>query len=215
MHSDAGRDEPGPGLRELDPAAFCAELGALMEVYAAAMHVPPAQLPGRRAVMESHLGHPAFRAIALTAPLEPARPTRLAGDAVAPGTVIAFSYGFHGTGGQWWHDLVRAGVAATAGAAAAEHWLDDSFEVAELHVRPEYHRRGLGRRLLFTLTGGRPERTAVLSTMDLDSPARHLYRGVGFTDLLTGYRFSGADAAYAVMGAALPLSARLLRSRYW
>ena len=49
--------------------------------------------------------------------------------------------------------------------------------------------------------------TAVLSTMDTNSPARRLYRSLGFTDLLTGYRFSGAPVPYAVMGAALPLLA--------
>ena len=72
-------------------------------------------------------------------------------------------------------------------------------------MHPEYQQRGIGRRLLYLLTEGRPERTAVLSTMDANSPARRLYRSLGFTDLLTGYRFSGAPVPYAVMGAALPL----------
>ena len=47
----------------------------------------------------------------------------------------------------------------------------------------------------------------MLSTQDTESRARRLYRGVGFTDLLTGFRFSGAEPPYAVMGAALPLRA--------
>jgi ribosomal protein S18 acetylase RimI-like enzyme len=121
--------------------------------------------------------------------------------------VIAFAYGFHGGRGQWWHDLVRSALVARSGPGAATEWLDDSFEVAEVHVHPEYQRRGIGRRLLFRLTGDRTERTAVLSTMDTNSPARRLYRNLGFTDLLTGYRFSGAPVPYAVMGAVLPLLA--------
>jgi ribosomal protein S18 acetylase RimI-like enzyme len=121
--------------------------------------------------------------------------------------VIAFAYGFHGGSGQWWHDLVRSALISRSGHGAATEWLDDSFEVAEVHVHPEYQRRGIGRRLLYRLTGGRAERTAVLSTMDTNSPARRLYRSLGFTDLLTGYRFSGAPVPYAVMGAALPLLA--------
>ena len=84
-------------------------------------------------------------------------------------------------------------------------WLDDSFEVAELHVRPAYQGMGIGRGLLLRLTSGRSERTAVLSTADAESRARRLYRGVGFTDLLTGFRFSGGEPPYAVMGARLPL----------
>jgi len=123
----------------------------------------------------------------------------------SPGSVIAFAYGFHGGGGQWWHDLVRSALISRSGYDAAIEWLEDSFEVAEVHVHPEHQRRGIGRRLLYGLTGNRAERTAVLSTMDTNSPARRLYRSLGFTDLLTDYRFSGAPVPYAVMGAALPL----------
>ena len=70
---------------------------------------------------------------------------------------------------------------------------------------PEYQRRGIGRRLVLTLTAGRTERTAVLSTQDADSPARRLYRSLGFADLLTGFIFPGGGPPYAVMGAELPL----------
>jgi len=79
------------------------------------------------------------------------------------------------------------------------------MEIAEVHVHPGYHRRGIGRSLVLGLAAGRPERTAVLSTQDAESPARHLYRLLGFTDLLTGYAFPGTPVPYAVMGAALPL----------
>ncbi len=60
--------------------------------------------------------------------------------------------------------------------------------------------------MLLRLTSGRPERTALLSTRDADTPARRLYRGTGFTDLLTAFRFfPGGEPPYAVMGAELPL----------
>ena len=227
MRTNADRGEPWPGLRELDPAAFGADLDALMDVYRAAMGVAAVQLPGRRAIMEAHAANPGFRGLAVTAPPAARGPGRRGGAAwprrhgpvrrddgrprpvsrAAGGTVIAFAYGFHGGRGQWWHDLVRSALISKSGHAAAIEWLDDSFEVAEVHVHPEYQRRGIGRRLLYLLTGGRAERTAVLSTMDANSPARRLYRSLGFTDLLTGYRFSGAPVPYAVMGAALPLLA--------
>ncbi len=63
-----------------------------------------------------------------------------------------------------------------------------------------------GADLLLRLTSGRPERTALLSTRDADTPARRLYRGTGFVDLLTGFHFfPSGEPPYAVMGAELPL----------
>jgi ribosomal protein S18 acetylase RimI-like enzyme len=191
-------DHRGQSLRldELNAAAFGTGLGALVEVYAEAMRVSPAQLPGRRAIMASHAGYPAFRAFVVTL---------LRGNGAETGPIVAFAYGFRGARGQWWHDMVRSALTAAQGSAAADDWLADSFEVAELHVHPRYQRQGIGRWLLCHLTGRRAERTAVLSTMDTESPARRLYRSLGFRDLLIDYRFSGADAPYAVMGATLPL----------
>ena len=217
MRTDAGCCESSPRLNEIDAAAFSAGLGELINVYAAAMRVPAGQLPGRRAIMAAHAGHPAFRAITVTLPASPASGTAppapgsgaAAGTGSLPGaatsSVAAFGYGFRGATGQWWHDMVRTALTARAGTAAATAWLGDSFEIAELHVRPEHQRRGIGRQLLFRLTEGRTERTAVLSTMDTESGARRLYRSLGFTDLLTGYRFIPSDVPYAVMGVTLPL----------
>jgi ribosomal protein S18 acetylase RimI-like enzyme len=105
----------------------------------------------------------------------------------------------------------RSAAAASAveyaGGAAPGTWLDDSFEVAELHVLPAWQGKGIGRSLLVSLASGRQERTAVLSTADAPTRARRLYRGLGFTDLLTDFRFSGSEPPYAVMGALLPLAA--------
>ena len=120
--------------------------------------------------------------------------------------MAGFIYGFTGRPGQWWHDTVATAL-ASLDPSAATAWLADSFEVAELHVLPAYQGRGIGRRLLLDLTGGRPERTALLSTQDAESPARQLYRSAGFADLLAGFYFSGGDSPYAVMGATLPLRA--------
>ncbi len=72
---------------------------------------------------------------------------------------------------------------------------------------PPWQGKGIGRSLLLSLASGRPERTAVLSTADAPTRARRLYRGLGFTDLLTDFRFSGSEPPYAVMGALLPLAA--------
>jgi ribosomal protein S18 acetylase RimI-like enzyme len=186
--------------RELGPREFRGAIRALVAVYAAAMSPPDRSLSGREAIMDRHAASPGFRG--LTAQVN--------------GQLAGFTYGFHGESGQWWHDMVAAALATRSGTGvtAAEYaeveapgaWLDDSFEIAELHVLPSWQGQGIGRSLLLSLTSGRPERTAVLSTADAPTKARRLYRGVGFTDLLTDFRFSGSEPPYAVMGALLPLS---------
>ena len=200
MRTNTGRHESWPTLVELDTTAFGTQLDALMEVYAAAMKVPAFQIPGRRAVMNAHVINPRFRAIAVTAPSGSVLGGTRGGDAI-----VAFAYGFHGSRGQWWHDLVRSALTVASGTGTASAWLDDSFEVAEVHVRPEYQKRGIGRQMVARLTRGLTERTAVLSTMDAETTARRLYRSLGFPDLLTRYQFAGVAETYAVMGAALPL----------
>ena len=184
--------------RELGPREFRGAIHALVAVYAAAMNPPDRTLSGREAIMDRHAASPGFRGLT----------------ALVDGRVAGFTYGFHGENGQWWHDMVAAALATRSGSACAAAlgdteapcaWLDDSFEIAELHVLPSWQGRGIGRSLLLTLAAGRPERTAVLSTADAPTRARRLYRGVGFTDLLTDFRFSGGEPPYAVMGATLPL----------
>ena len=193
--------------RELRPREFRAAIRALVGVYAEAMNPPDRTLSGREAIMDRHAASPGFRG--LTAHVD--------------GRLAGFTYGFHGENGQWWHDMVAAALATRSvpGVCGGEYtgddapgaWLDDSFEVAELHVLPPWQGKGIGRSLLLSLTSGRPERTAVLSTADAPTRARRLYRGLGFTDLLTDFRFSGSEPPYAVMGAPLPLPATVTLPR--
>ena len=172
----------------------------MLDVYASAMEPPDEQLPGRHTIMERHTSYPGFRAF--VAEGRGALP-------LLAGSVRGFAYGFHGARGQWWHDVVFQALGDREGPEHAESWLGDTFEVAELHVRPEAQGRGLGRGLLSALCEDRPERTVVLSTLDRrpDTPARSLYRSVGMVDLLTDFEFPGGGPRYAVMGGALPLAA--------
>ncbi len=183
-------------LFELGPAEFLGEIDVMLDIYADAMDADAGLLPGRRELMRRHAGYPGFRALEILA--APSGPGRRA-------EVLGFSYGFHGQPGQWWYDAVSAVLARTLGAELAGQWLADSLEVAEVHVRSDEQRRGLGTRMLTALTAGRPERTAMLSTPDRDTTARRLYRRMGFTDLVTGYSFPGGSPPDAVMGAVLPL----------
>ena len=141
--------------------------------------------------MERHTGNPAFQAVAA-----------MAGSS---DQVVAFAYGFRGAPGQWWHDVVRTGITAKSGPSAATAWLDDVMEIAEVHVHPGYQARGIGRDMLLSLTAGREERVALLSTRDAPTRAKRLYQRLGFAELLTQFAFPGGGPPYAVMGALLPL----------
>ncbi len=186
-----------PRLTDLRPDAFLGELDLLVAIYASAMEADPALLPGRRELMRRHAEYPGFRALHASAPGP--------GPGPGPEQVVGFAYGFHGAHGQWWYDAVWSALSRSAGTAAAVGWLADCVEVAEVHVRKDHQRAGLGTAMLLTLTAGRPERTAVLSTPDRETTARRLYRRLGFRDLLTGYCFPGGSPPYALMGAVLPL----------
>jgi ribosomal protein S18 acetylase RimI-like enzyme len=189
--SKLARVRRAPLVTELSPSDFVWRLDQLIAVYVAAMRPSAELLTGRKAIMAGHAANPGFRALAV-----------IDGGSGEP---VGFGYGFHGAAGQWWHDTVDRALAAAHGEQAAAAWLEDSFEVAELHVTPEYQGRGIGTDVLHRLVSERSERTALLSTPDTESRARRLYRSSGFTDLLTGFLFPGGDPPYAVMGAALPL----------
>lgn len=177
-------------LRRAGPEPFVEVLDTVIEIYTEAMNPPREQLAGRRSIMQNHATYPDFTCILAE--------HRNDG-------IVGFAYGFHGGPGQWWHDVVRRALAERAGERAALEWLGDSFEVAEIHIRPAHQNRGLGRRLLRTLVEGRPERSAVLSTHDQPTAARHLYAELGFVDLLPAFVFPGGYEHYAIVGAPLPL----------
>jgi len=184
-------------LSDLGPREFLGEIDVLVGIYADAMDADAGLLPGRKELMRRHAGYPAFRALQALAAMP--------GERDGSGGVLGFSYGFHGQPGQWWYDAVSAALSRAIGPMLTAGWLADCLEVAEVHVRKEQQRRGIGTGLLTALTAGRPERTALLSTPDRESTARRLYRRMGFRDLLTGYSFPGGSPPYALMGAVLPL----------
>ncbi|MFC7330336.1 GNAT family N-acetyltransferase [Marinactinospora rubrisoli] len=180
-------------LWELAAPAFVRALPALLEVYRAAMDPPRDQLTGRRAIMERHAGHPRFRSFTAVR--------------TSDGNAVGFGYGFHGRHGQWWHDVISDEL-RRRDPEAERRWFGDAFEIAELHVLPEWQGRGIGRRILEALTADRPEPTAVLSTHSGPTRAQALYRSCGFTEVLTDFRFPGSpDQPFTIMAAPLPLPA--------
>jgi GNAT superfamily N-acetyltransferase len=118
----------------------------------------------------------------------------------ADGRAVGFCYTYHGTAGQWWHDIVTARLHA----AGAEDWMVDCREIVELHVRPDWQGRGLGRRLLRDVLRRAAERTVVLSALDdpvsRTDRARSLYASEGFVALLSDFTFPGSPLVYAILG---------------
>lgn len=115
------------------------------------------------------------------------------------GRLIGFGYGYTSVAGQWWHDLVRRAI----GRSRAD-WLDDSFELSELHVSPASQGHGVGEQILRSLADDLPHRSMVLSTPEGDNRAWRLYRRVGFVDLARNHLFPGDHRPFAVLGARLP-----------
>jgi GNAT superfamily N-acetyltransferase len=153
-------------------------------VYGDAFAEPPYSDPDRgqevrRRIREVHFHREEYRAYAA-----------VLDDAVVAG----MTYGYRGRKGQWWHDEVRKRLSRQA----YREWLSDCFELVELAVAPAWQGHGIGSALIGHLLQDRPERTSVLSTR-LDSRAHHLYRRLGFEEILT-MPFVEDGALFYIMG---------------
>jgi ribosomal protein S18 acetylase RimI-like enzyme len=164
----------------IDADEFGELVDAAADVYGAAMQRGGDMVVQRRDIMAGHVDRRGF----------------VAAVAREDDALVGFGYGYHGRPGEWWHDV----VAAALGREAARTWLSEAFELAELHVDPDRQGVGVGRQLIDTLLGATSRPTVVLSTHDRESPARSLYRSVGFVDLLRDFRFPGSSEVYAVLG---------------
>ncbi len=112
------------------------------------------------------------------------------------GPLVGFVYGFTCLPGQWWHDQVALHMSE----AQRARWLSDAFEVTELAVLPSHQGRGIGGQLHDRVLLGLPQRTAVLSTMQVETAAMGLYRKRGWQTLVTDFLFSGAVRFYVILG---------------
>lgn len=171
------------------PQDFDRHLDGVVEVYRLAMGYASEVLYGRRAYMAEHARRPGFRAVA---------------SLDERGSVLGFGYGYPSTPGQWWHDQVRAAIPRPQRAG----WLEDCFEVVELHVRPSAQGHGLGATQLRMLLEMATARTVLLSTPEADerqSRAWRLYRRFGFVDVLRHFRFPGDARPFGILGRTLPL----------
>lgn len=189
MTPSAGEAAPGAQDIAVGPLDLAAWVDEALAVQALAFGLTDEEIGVRRHIVLRHLAQPGARALGA-----------ISGD----GRLVGFVYGMPNDRAQWWSSVVEPYLRTTGN----EEWLDDSFTITELHVLPTHQGRGIGRRLITTLTDAAAEPRSILSAIDTDSPARTLYRKLGYHDLARRVLFPSAPCPYAVMGARLPLLRR-------
>jgi ribosomal protein S18 acetylase RimI-like enzyme len=101
----------------------------------------------------------------------------------------------------WWRHHVRPALAM----AENLHWLDNAFELAELHVHPDVQGIGVGSALLSAAEHAIDQDRIVLSTNAIDNwRAREFYRRRGFRTLTPPVRWLGLDLRIYVLGREIP-----------
>ncbi|GAB3298602.1 GNAT family N-acetyltransferase [Parasphingorhabdus pacifica] len=98
---------------------------------------------------------------------------------------------------EWWPHRVGPALAATEN----EHWLEDAFEVAELHVHPEAQACGVGTGLIDEAVRRIDNPRMVLSTNAIENRrAREFYRRRGFRTLTGPFQWLGLPLRILVLG---------------
>ncbi|WP_329174134.1 GNAT family N-acetyltransferase [Streptomyces sp. NBC_01477] len=165
---------------------LAAHVDEALAVQALAFGLGPEEVAIRRQIVLRHLACPGARALAART-----------GD----GRLVGFVYGLPNDRTHWWSSVVQPYLRREGN----DGWLDESFVITELHVLPDFQSRGIGRRLITAITDTAAEPRSILSAIDGDTPARRLYRALGYRDLARPVHFPSASRPYAVMGAPLPL----------
>jgi ribosomal protein S18 acetylase RimI-like enzyme len=172
------------------PCELAAHVDEALAVQAVAFGLGPEEVAIRRQIVLRHLACPGARS--------------LAAFATRSGRMVGFVYGMPNDRAHWWSSVVQPYLREQGN----DGWLDGSFVITELHVLPGFQGRGIGRRLITDISDTASEPRSILSAIDGDSPARHLYRSLGYRDLARPVHFPSATRPYAVMGAPLPLLRR-------
>ncbi|MEU4798504.1 GNAT family N-acetyltransferase [Streptomyces sp. NPDC023327] len=174
----------------IGPIDLAARVDEALDVQAHAFGLSDEEVAVRRQIVLRHLTYRGARSFGATTPDD---------------RLVGFVYGMPNDRHHWWSTVVEPYLRGRD----LDDWLDDSFVITELHVRPGHQNLGIGRALITTITEGAAEPRSILSAIDVESPARGLYRSLGYTDLARRVLFPSAAKPYAVMGAPLPLPRRV------
>jgi ribosomal protein S18 acetylase RimI-like enzyme len=201
-----------PVVVDLSARDLRARLPDALGVYVAAMDYPPGTERHRAPTWAEHITRAGWQAVAALLP------DRAGAVDIFTSPMVAIGYGYRGAAHQWWHQQVYNGMRRTGWSARETHeLLGNYFEVTELHVRPTCQGRGIGETLLTRLLSNRTERSALLSTPEIDEEnnrAWRLYRRFGFTDVIRRFTFAGDRRPFAILRCELPLSAPTLWDSY-
>ncbi|MGW7351214.1 GNAT family N-acetyltransferase [Streptomyces sp. NPDC054784] len=186
MRPFSGHHAPDPREITVGPLDLAARVDDALAVQALAFGLTDDEIAVRHHIVLRHFAAPSTRALGAT---------------TEEGRLVGFVYGMPNDRTQWWSTVVHPYLRQEGN----DGWLSDSFVVTELHVHPAFQHRGVGRRLITELVAAATEPRSLLSALDRESPARALYRSLGYHDLARRVRFPSAPSPYAVMGAWLPL----------
>lgn len=178
----------------LTPQAFIQRLPELAQIYRRAFSgppysKPPEELDNFREEAIEHSGRPGFLVVGAFG--------SVAGR--SPGSLIGFTYGYQLLPEYWWYQQVEPQLARSQLA----FWLEDSFELTQMAVAPEYQGQGIGGGLHDRLLENLANSHGLLSTLYGGTNATAMYRRRGWQVLLEPFKFSGVTRPYRIMGLAL------------
>jgi GNAT superfamily N-acetyltransferase len=159
----------------------------IVAIYRAAFTVPPynkpeAEVAAFARALPTQLDRAAFRFVGAFEP-----DTR---------RLVGFAYGYTSAAGQWWYETVKLALPEPA----ASYWLANTFQFVEIAVAPQAQGQGIGGRLHDHLLQGLEHDRAILSTLQAETVAHHLYRARGWVTLRQDFFFPGVERRYQIMG---------------
>ncbi len=196
-------------LIDLSPSDMQRRLSDALRVYVDAMRYPRGTEEQRASMWLEHMRRHGWKAVAAVQFDDVPGGATPATAALADAPLLGVAYGYCGAPDQWWQQQVLQGLRRTGMPGdAIDHLVSDYFELTELHIHPRAQGNGLGEALARRLLHGRPERSVLLSTPEIngeDNRAWRLYRRLGFSDVIRGYHFAGDPRPFAILGRQLPL----------
>ncbi|MCV7281506.1 GNAT family N-acetyltransferase [Mycolicibacterium flavescens] len=202
-------------LVDLSPSDMQRRLGDALSVYVDAMRYPRGTEDQRASMWLEHTRRPGWKAVAAVQlgdadnGLHDGAQRSLTEAELATASMLGVAYGYCGAPDQWWQQQVVSGLQRSgADRMRIAELMSSYFELTELHIHPRAQGRGLGEALTRRLLAGRAEAYVLLSTPEISGEANRawrLYRRLGFTDVIRGYRFVGDPRPFAILGRTLPL----------
>jgi ribosomal protein S18 acetylase RimI-like enzyme len=110
--------------------------------------------------------------------------------------LVGFAYGYSSRAGRWWYEHASRMLPELAGTV----WLEDSFQLVEIALDPQFQGQGIGGQLHDHLLVGIQHGCAILATLQAETAAFRLYRSRGWVVLGENLLFPGIPRRYQIMG---------------